>query len=84
MLKAMERIIIDVERLAGKLHRKRDKVCAELGMCRETLRKKLNGEISFKFSDIDRLAQALSLTKQDLTEMITFVEGADQNGGTGS
>ena len=44
----------------------RKQLCDEIGMSRETLRKKVTGEVSFKFSDINRLANHFGIDASDL------------------
>jgi len=46
----------------------RRQLCADIGMSRETLRKKVEGEVSFKFSDINRLAGHFGIDASDLID----------------
>ena len=72
----MDKITINRVAFHGHVHEKiqggQKQHCADLGMSRDTLRKKLEGEISFKFSDINRLASALEINASDL---ISFKNG---------
>ena len=72
----MDKITINKIAFHGHVHEKipggQRQLCSDLGMSRDTLRKKLDGEISFKFSDINRLALALEI---NATDLISFKNG---------
>jgi len=74
----MTKITINRVSFHGHVHEKmpggQKQLCAFIGMSRDTLRKKLNGEISFKFTDINRLAEVLNV---DASELILFEESEE-------
>jgi len=62
----MRKIVVNTALIRGHLFGRIGLICKRAGMSRETLRKKLRGQIGWKIDDINRICAALRINANDV------------------
>ena len=70
----MRKIVINTALIRGHLNGRIDLICKRAGMSRETLRKKLRGQIGWKVEDLNRICEALRINADDVVGTESYQE----------
>ncbi|HIC18351.1 TPA: hypothetical protein EYO77_09590 [Candidatus Poribacteria bacterium] len=75
----MREIVVNTPLIRGHLVGRIDLICKKSGLDRDTLRRKLNGEIGWKLSDLNRLCRTLQINADDVISFEEIGVGIDQS-----
>ena len=62
----MRKIVVNTPLIRGHLVGRIELICQKSGLDRDTLRRKLKGEIGWKLSDLNRLCKTLQINADDV------------------